>query len=125
MEVCKCLEMCAVTKSVVPTGKVFWNCLGIIHHELLKSYLTITVDICIRQLQRVNEKLHEKHPALVNCQNVFLLDDSVRPHTERVTQETIFKLQWLILPHPPYSLDLAPTYYQIFSSSQNFLNLQI
>jgi hypothetical protein len=25
------------------------------------------------------------------------------------------KLQWTILPHPPYSLDLAPSDYQLFS----------
>ena len=84
MEVCKYLEICAVTKCVVPTGKIFWNCLGIIHHELLESYLTITADICIQQQQRMNEKLHEKHPALVNCQNVILLDNNTRQHTESV-----------------------------------------
>ena len=89
---------------------------------MLKSHLTITADIYIQQLQRVNEKLHEMRPALVNCQNVILLDDNVRPHTESVTQETIFKLQCFILPHQPYSLDLAPTYYQVFCSLQNLKN---
>ena len=68
----------------------------------------------------MNEKLHEKRPALVNCQNVILLDDNARPHTERVTQETIFHFQWFILPHPPYSPDLAPTHHQLFCSLQNF-----
>ena len=125
MEVCKYREICAVTKCVVPTGKIFWNCLGIIHHKLFKSHLTITAYIWIQQLQRVNKKLHEKRPVPVNCQNVILLDDNVRPHTERVTQKTIFQLQWFILPHPPYSPDLTPTYYQLFCSLQNFLNGKI
>lgn len=101
---------------------VWWDCHGIIHHELLKSNLTITVDRYVQQLQRVQEKLHEKRPALVNRKNVILLHDNARPHTARVTQEKILELGWSVLPHPPYSPDLAPTDYHLFCSLQNFLN---
>lgn len=101
---------------------VWWDCHGIIHHELLKSNLTITADRYVQQLQRVQEKLHEKRPALVNRKNVILLHDNARPHTARVTQEKILELGWSVLPHPPYSPDLAPTDYHLFCSLQNFLN---
>jgi len=30
--------------------------------------------------------------------------------------DTIQKLKWYILPHPPYSLDLAPSDYHLFGS---------
>jgi hypothetical protein len=29
--------------------------------------------------------------------------------------DTIQKLKWNVLPHPPYSLDLAPSDYHLFS----------
>ena len=75
--------------------------------------------------ERVNDKLNEKRPALVDCQNVIPLDDNARLHTERVTQATILQLQWFILRHPPYSLNLPPTHYQPFCFLQNFLNGKI
>ncbi|XP_054005260.1 histone-lysine N-methyltransferase SETMAR-like [Hylaeus anthracinus] len=76
----------------------------------------------VQQLQRVLEKLHEKRPALINRRNVILLHDNARPHTARVTQEKILELGWSVLPHPPYSPNLAPTGYHLFCSLQNFLN---
>ncbi|XP_043258954.1 histone-lysine N-methyltransferase SETMAR-like [Colletes gigas] len=101
---------------------VWWDCQGIIHHELLKSNLTITADRYVQQLQRVQEKLNEKRPVLVNRKDVILLHDNARPHTARVTQEKILELGWSVLRHPPYSPDLAPTDYHHFCSLQNFLN---
>jgi histone-lysine N-methyltransferase SETMAR len=32
-----------------------------------------------------------------------------------MSREAITKLQWTVLPHPPYSPDLAPSDYHIFS----------
>ena len=101
---------------------VWWDRQGIIHHELLNRNETVTGDVYVQQLQRVQEKLLEKRPALVNRKNVILLHDNAKPHTARVTQEKILELGWSVLPHPPYSPDLAPTDYHLFCSLQNFLN---
>ncbi|GFU95287.1 HTH_48 domain-containing protein [Trichonephila clavipes] len=45
---------------------VWWDCRGIIYHELSKPDLTITEDRCVQQLQKVQEKLRETRPTLVN-----------------------------------------------------------
>ena len=79
-------------------------------------------EVYAQQLQRVQEKLLEKRPVLVNRKKVILLHDNARPHTAKVTQEKIIELGWSVLPHPPYSPDLAPTDYHLFCSLQNFLN---
>jgi hypothetical protein len=44
---------------------------------------------------------------------VLLQHDSARPHTH--TQEAITKLQWTVLPYPPYSLHPAISNYHLFS----------
>ncbi|GFW28594.1 histone-lysine N-methyltransferase SETMAR [Trichonephila clavipes] len=88
--------------------------------EMLKPNLTITADRYVQQLQRVQEKLHEKRPALVNRKNVILLHDNTRPHTAKVTQEKIFELGWSVLPHPPYSPCFSPTDYHLLFSTKNF-----
>jgi histone-lysine N-methyltransferase SETMAR len=46
---------------------------------------------------------------------VLLHHDNARPHTSLHTREAITKLQWTVLPHPPYSPDLAPSDYHLFS----------
>jgi transposase len=46
---------------------------------------------------------------------VLLHHDSARPHTSLHTREAITNLQWTVLPHPPYSADLAPADYHLFS----------
>jgi histone-lysine N-methyltransferase SETMAR len=39
---------------------------------------------------------------------LFLHPDSARPHATAATIEAIQKLNFKLLPHPPYSPDLAP-----------------
>jgi histone-lysine N-methyltransferase SETMAR len=46
---------------------------------------------------------------------VRLYHDNARPHTSLHNREAITKLQWTVLPHPPYSPDLAPFDYHLFS----------
>jgi histone-lysine N-methyltransferase SETMAR len=73
-------------------------------------------------LDRVNECLKEKRPHLVNRKGVVFHQDSARPHASEMTQQKIKELNWEILDHPPYSLDLAPSDYHLFRSLQSHLN---
>ena len=82
---------------------------------ILNRNETITADLYVQKLQRVHQSLLEKRPALVNRKYVVLLHDNARPHTATVTQENI------VLSHPPYSPDLAPSDYHLFRSLQNSL----
>jgi histone-lysine N-methyltransferase SETMAR len=49
------------------------------------------------------------------AKGVLLHRDNARPHTFRATQERIQELQWKRLEHPPYSPDLAPSDFHLFS----------
>jgi transposase len=46
---------------------------------------------------------------------VLLHHDNARLHTSLHTREAITKLQWTVLLHAPYSPDLAPPDYNLFS----------
>ena len=46
--------------------------------------------------------------------DVLLSHDNTRPHTSRHTTAGIVKIGWEILPHPPYSPDLAPSDFHLF-----------
>uniref|UniRef100_A0A1I7U6J1 HTH_48 domain-containing protein n=1 Tax=Caenorhabditis tropicalis TaxID=1561998 RepID=A0A1I7U6J1_9PELO len=53
---------------------------------------------------------------------IYFLHDNARPHVAKVTRQKIQELGWMILPHPPYSPDMAPTDYHLFRSLNHFLD---
>ena len=44
----------------------------------------------------------------------MLLHDNIRPHTAANTAQTLRKLKFEVMAHPPYSPDLAPSDYHLF-----------
>jgi histone-lysine N-methyltransferase SETMAR len=47
--------------------------------------------------------------------------DNARSHTSLRTREHITKMGWMVLPHPPYSPDLAPLDFHFFGSLKDAL----
>jgi hypothetical protein len=52
---------------------------------------------------------------------VLLYHDNARSYTTLATQERIQELQWELLEHLPYSLDLAPGDFHLFGPLKNHL----
>lgn len=67
-------------------------------------------------LDRVNEKTKTD---LRFRGQIFFQQDNARPHTAKITKEKIKELRWKLIPHPPYSPDLAPSDYHVFRSMAN------
>ena len=76
-------------------------------------------------MERVYQALLEKQPALINLKGVILLHDNARSHIKKNVNEKLNEFKWEVLPHPPYSPDLAPSDSHIFLSLQKFLNGKI
>jgi len=104
---------------------VWWDTCGIIHFELLEPGQTITADLYCQQLDRLKAALITKRAAMVNRRGVILQHDNARPHAAKITQQKIRDLGWEVLPHPPYSPDIAPSDYHLFRSLQHFLSGKI
>ncbi|PNF29571.1 hypothetical protein B7P43_G01924 [Cryptotermes secundus] len=60
----------------------------------------------------VKEKLRSKRKT--GGKQVAFLQDNARPHTAKTTLETLRKLKWNLLTHPPYGPDLAPSDFYLF-----------
>lgn len=101
---------------------VWWDYKGIVYFELLPRNLTINSDVYTQQLTKLNNAIQEKRPELANRKGVVFHHDNARPHTSLVTRQKLLELGWDVLPHPPYSPDLAPSDYFLFRSLQNSLN---
>jgi histone-lysine N-methyltransferase SETMAR len=87
---------------------------GIIHYELLERILTVTAECYCQKLRRLEEAIQQKHPS--RRHGVILQHDNTRPHAATMTKVAIQELDWKILPHPPYSPDLASSDYHLFRS---------
>jgi histone-lysine N-methyltransferase SETMAR len=82
-------------------GTVLWDSEGCILVDFLEKGETIIAARYVR----------EKRP---KKKTVILQHDNARPHTARLTLQTIQKDGWEPLSHPPCSTDLTPSDYHLF-----------
>lgn len=101
---------------------VWWDFKGVIYYELLPSGKTIDSTVYCSQLTKLNQAIRTKRPELANRKGVVFHHDNARPHTSLTTRNKLLRLGWDVLPHPPYSPDLAPSDYHLFRSLQNSMN---
>ena len=97
---------------------VWWDVHGIIMFELLPPNVSITAACCCEQLEMLSQKSSSARPG---DSKILFLHDNARPHTAKATRLKLLELGWEILPHPPYSLDLAPSDCHLFRALQNQL----
>ena len=69
----------------------------------------------LREKRLQYEQRHEK---------VILHHDSTRPHVAKPVKTYLETLKWEVLPHLPYSLDIAPSDYYFFRSMAHGLTDQ-
>jgi len=98
---------------------VFWDRRGVIILDFLEPGQTINSDRYIatptKQKARISKVRLEK-------KTTFLLEhDSARPHT---SLKTVEHLGWTVVPHPPYSPDLAPSDFHLIGTMKDGLRGQ-
>lgn len=95
---------------------VFWDAQGVIHHEYMPKNQSITGERYRATLDRVQEAIKQKRRWRGN---VYFQQDNASSHTAKETKAKIKELGWKLLPHPPYSPDLAPSDFHLFLSMAN------
>ncbi|KAG5319310.1 MOS1T transposase, partial [Pseudoatta argentina] len=69
------------------------------------------------QLMRLSRALKEKRPLYAQRHDKgILLHDNARPHVAKPVKTYLETLKWEVLPHPPYSPDVAPSDFHLFRS---------
>ena len=96
---------------------VFGRTSSAVYYELLKPTETITGDRYRTQLMRLSRALKDKRPQYNEKHDkVILQHDNARSHVAKIVKTYLETLKWEVLPHPPYSLDVAPSDYHLFRS---------
>ncbi|WKY12319.1 hypothetical protein Q1695_003698 [Nippostrongylus brasiliensis] len=96
----------------------WWDIHGPIFWELVPTGCMVDADIFCTQLEKMSEIVRNRRP---KRGRVLLLMDNASPHTAKSTKKKLEELGIELLPHPPYSPDLAPSDYHVFRSMQSFL----
>lgn len=111
-------------KTVPSAGKVmatvFWDSQGIIHIDYLEKGKTITGLYYTELLDRFDTELRKKRPHLAK-KKVLFHHDNAPAHTAAVAAAKLVELRYKLLPHPPYSPDLAPCDFFLFPNLKKSL----
>ena len=95
-----------VSNHLYTPSQLFWDCEGVIHIDYCPPGRTINAEYYSNLLQVVHSKLPAKRPGK---RRPIFLQDNARVHTAKTTMSKLNHLKWQLLPHPPYSPDLAPS----------------
>ena len=93
---------------------VFWDALGIIYMEVQPPGVNITSEIYCSQLEKMKHAIREKRRR-THLRDFFFIQDNARPHTAVQTTNKLAELEINVLQHPPYSPDLSPSDFYLFS----------
>ncbi|PNF41538.1 hypothetical protein B7P43_G12319 [Cryptotermes secundus] len=87
---------------------------GIVHKEFVLPGQTINKEFYHDVLRLLRENMRRKRPEKWRTNNWVLHHDNARPHTADIVQEFLAKNKMAVVPHPPYSPDLAPCDFFLF-----------
>ncbi|PIC30905.1 hypothetical protein B9Z55_021995 [Caenorhabditis nigoni] len=90
---------------------VWWGVDGPIYWELLPEGKTITGDFYTTQLRNLKKAVDR---SALKDKKVYYQHDNARPHVSKQVKQELMGYGWNVLPHPPYSPDLAPSDYWLF-----------
>lgn len=101
-------------------ASVFWDAHGIIFIDYLQKRQTINSDYYIALLERLKEEI-AKNRLHLKKKKVLFHQDNAPCHKSMKTMAKLHELSFELLPHPPYSPDLAPSDYFLFADLKRML----
>ncbi|GBO18456.1 Histone-lysine N-methyltransferase SETMAR [Araneus ventricosus] len=84
---------------------------------------TINSEVYCRTLKKLKKAIQNKRRGLLSS-GVVLLHDNARPHIAVRSGEVLRKFKWDVFQHPPYSPDLAPSDFYLFTAMKKWLGGQ-
>jgi histone-lysine N-methyltransferase SETMAR len=106
------------TKKVMAT--IFWDCEGILLIDFKEKNTVVNASYYSDLLRQLRQKIIEKRRGKIS-RGIRLLHDNAPVHTAAISKATIQECGFMELDHPPYSPDLAPSDYFLFSKLKSEL----
>ena len=94
---------------------VFFDYQGVVHHEYAPKGQTITKEYYIDVLRRLRDAIRRKRPEFKESGSWKLHHDNAPAHSAHVVQQFLAKHGIPVVSQPPYSPDLAPCDFFLFT----------
>jgi len=92
----------------------FFDVRGIVHKEFVPPGQTVNQEFYLGVLRRLRENVRRKRPDLWRSGDWFLHHDNAPAHTALSVRQFLTSQGMTLIPHPPYSPDLAPCDFFLF-----------
>ena len=92
----------------------FFDQKGIVHKELVPPGQTINAAFYVEVLKRLRENVRRKRPDQWRNNTWLLHHDNAPAHASLLTRRFLTDNNMTVVPHPPYSPDLAPSDFFLF-----------
>lgn len=102
---------------------VFWDRKGMLLTEFMEPGTTITSQTYCETLKKLRRAIQNKRRGMLTS-GVVLIHDNARPHTAARTRGLLEEFRWELFEHPPYSPDLAPCDFHLFTKMKVWLGTQ-
>ena len=99
---------------------VFWDSEGVVLVEFLEGKKTVTGTYYVEVLRKLRAKLAEKRPEKLHC-GILFHHNNAPAHSSRIVRDVLREFRCKLLPHPPYSTDLAPSDFFLFPKLKEHL----
>jgi transposase len=101
---------------------VFWDRKGVLIAEFMQQGTTITSEVYCETLKKLRRVIQNKMHGMLTSGVVRVT--SVCSHTAARTRALLEHFNWELFDQPPYSHDLAPSLYHLFTYLKNWLRAQ-
>jgi histone-lysine N-methyltransferase SETMAR len=102
---------------------VFGDRKGVLLIEFMEPGITITSETHCETLKKLCRAIQNKRRGMMMA-GVVLLHDNAHPHIAACTQALLQQFCWDLFDHPPYSPDLAPSDFHLFTWMKVWLGTQ-
>jgi transposase len=102
---------------------VFWDRKGVLMVELMQKGTTLTSGMYCETLKKLRRAIQNRGHGMLTY-GVVILHDGALPRTVARTWQLLERFNWELFDHPPYSPDLAPNDYHLFTHLKNWLRSQ-
>ena len=92
----------------------FFDQKGIVHKEFVPPGHTVNAAFYVEVLKRLRENMRKKRPDLWRNNTWLLHHDNAPAHAALMTRRFLTDNNMTVVPHPPYSPDLAPSDFFLF-----------
>ena len=93
----------------------FFDQEGIVHRELVPPGMTVNADFYCGVLRRLHENVRRKRTQKWQNQNFIIHHDNAPVHRSFKVSQFLAKNNMTVIAHPPYSPDLSPCDFFLFS----------